>query len=57
MKKLLTLVTLSLFTIAIGCQEEPTVGDKIRDVGDGIGDAVEEVGGEIEDVKDEVNEE
>ena len=57
MKKLMILAALPLFTIAIGCQEEPTVGDKIRDVGDGIGDAVEDVGREIDEVEEKVDEE
>ncbi|APZ95264.1 hypothetical protein Fuma_04920 [Fuerstiella marisgermanici] len=46
---------MTLFAVVLGCQEEPTTGDKIRDVGDGIGDAVGEVGDEIGDVKDDID--
>ncbi len=57
MKRLMILAAMTLFAVAPGCQEEPTTGDKIRDVGDGIGDAVGEVGDEIDDVKDDIDNE
>lgn len=45
---LLCLCSLMIFTT--GCENEPTAGDHIEDVGEGIGDAVDDVGEEIEDI-------
>lgn len=51
MKTLLSLTMTLLLAGSMGCREEPTTGDRIRDIGDGIGDAVDEVHDEIEDAK------
>lgn len=48
-----------MLVVSTGCEQEPTAGDKIRDVGDAVGDAVEDVGDGIDDaadnIKDSVN--
>lgn len=59
MRKLLTTAATLMLLIGLGCQEEPTAGDKIRDVGDAVGDAVQDVGDGVgdaaSDIKDDVD--
>lgn len=38
----------------IGCSEEKTTGDKIRETGDAIGDAVDDVADSVGDAADDI---
>lgn len=51
MNRFLMLGATALITVCLGCQREPTAGDKIRDVGDAVGDAVDDVADDVHDVR------
>ncbi len=55
MQKLASILLTLMLVVVTGCEQEPTTGDKIRDVGDAVGDAVEDVGDGIEDAADDIN--
>lgn len=59
MKKFFSIAASLLLIVSLGCQEEPTAGDKIRDVGDAVGDAVQDVGDGVgdaaTDIKDNID--
>lgn len=59
MKKLTVIFLTALLAVTVGCESEPTTGDKIRDTGDAIGDAIEDVsdsvGDSVGDAADDVS--
>lgn len=55
MKKIATFLCLLFLASFAGCEQEPTAGDKIQDVGDAVGDAVKDVGDGIDDAADELD--
>lgn len=54
MKKMTTFLLLLTLAVVTGCEQEPTAGDKIRDVGDAVGDAVQDVGDGIDDAAEDL---
>lgn len=54
MRKLISTMMTLMLVAAIGCQNEPTAGDKIRDVGDAIGDAAQDVGDGVKDAANDI---
>ena len=49
MKAFSLIAAIAVLTVCLGCKREPTVGDKIRDVGDAVGDTIEDVGDSVDD--------
>ena len=44
----------AIVTVCSGCRKEPTVGDKIRDVGDAVGDTIDNVADDVGDAREKV---
>lgn len=54
MSRYVLLLLSVLVTVCLGCRQEPTVGDKIRDVGDAVGDTIDNVADDVGDAKEKV---
>lgn len=54
MNKITSIVLTLMLFVVTGCEQKPTAGDKIRDVGDAVGDAVGDVSDGIGDAADDI---